>query len=225
MTRLFITATGTGVGKTWFGCALAKEATARGQKVAAIKPIETGCRPDPLDAIALASACDRPDLANAPGLYRAPEPLAPYAVARRGGPAITSLSALTARVRKLEAEADLAIVEGAGGVLVPLTERHTMADLIQELDHPCILVANDALGVLSYTMTAVEVLHRRGLEIRAIVLNAVEPAEDDISPESNREVLAQWYPDIQVHALPTAREPADLIPAVRTIAQALGLIR
>ena len=223
MKRLFVTATGTGVGKTWFGCALAKEATARGQKVAAIKPVETGCNPDPLDAIALASACDRPELANATGLYRAREPLAPYAVARRGGPTIGSLSALTERVRELQADADLAIVEGAGGVLVPLTATQTMADLVEQLDHPCILVANDALGVLSYTMTAVEALRRRALEIRAIVLNAVEASEGDISPESNREILAHWYPDIEVHTLPTARDPADLIPAARTIARALRL--
>ena len=223
MNRLFITATGTGVGKTWFGCALAMEAVARGRVVAAIKPIETGCNPHPLDARALADACGRPELASAPGLYRASEPLAPYAVERRGGPAIGSLRTLGARIRQLEAGAELAIVEGAGGVLVPLDSKHTIADLAHELDHVCVLVARDALGVLSYTLTAVEAMRRRGLSIQAIVLNRSGSVDDDPSPESNREVLAHWLPDIAVHALPPADNPAELVPFVAPIARSLGL--
>ena len=93
MKGAFITATGTGVGKTWLASALATACVQRGKRVAAIKPIETGVNPDPVDALALARACGNESLANAPGLYRAKEPLAPYAIEKRGGPAVGSLRA------------------------------------------------------------------------------------------------------------------------------------
>ncbi len=160
MKGAFITATGTGVGKTWLAAALASACVQRGKHVAAIKPIETGVDPDPLDALALAHACGDASLANAAGLYRAKEPLAPYAIEKRGGPSIGSLSALAKRVRELSSDADYAIVEGAGGVLVPLDREHTIADFAALLDLQTVLVARNALGVLSYTLTAVEALRK-----------------------------------------------------------------
>ena len=129
MKGAFITATGTGVGKTWLATALTTACVQRGKRVAAIKPIETGVDPDPVDAFALARACGNESLASAPGLYRAREPLAPYAIEKRGGPSVGSLRALAKRVRELAHDADYTIVEGVGGVMVPLDPEPTIADL------------------------------------------------------------------------------------------------
>ena len=81
------------------------------------------------DALELARACGNESLAMAPGLYRAKEPLAPYAIEKRGGPGVGSLRALAKRVRELAHDADYTIVEGVGGVLVPIDREHTIADL------------------------------------------------------------------------------------------------
>ena len=212
MKGTFITATGTGVGKTWLATALASACVQRGKRVAAIKPIETGVDPDPVDALALAQACGDASLANASGLYRAKEPLAPYAIEKRGGPSIGSLRALAKRVRQLGSAADYAIVEGAGGVLVPLDREHTIADFAALLDLQTVLVARNALGVLSYTLTAVEALRKRKISVRAIVLNHVERGyKDDLSRSSNADVLADYIPRIPILRSPRVQSPADLV--------------
>jgi len=212
MKGTFITATGTGVGKTWLATALASACVQRGKRVAAIKPIETGVDPDPVDALALAQACGDASLANATGLYRAKEPLAPYAIEKRGGPSIGSLRALAKRVRQLGSAADYAIVEGAGGVLVPLDREHTIADFAALLDLQTVLVARNALGVLSYTLTAVEALRKRKISVRAIVLNHVERGyKDDLSRSSNADVLADYIPRIPILRSPRVQSPADLV--------------
>ena len=210
----FITATGTGVGKTWLACALAKACVQRGKRVAAMKPIETGCDPEPSDAIALAQACGDESLVNPSGFYRAKDPLAPYAIERRGGPKVGSLRALAKRIRELGKDADYSIVEGIGGVLVPLDREHTIAGLAAQLDLQTVVVARNDLGVLSYTLTAMEALRRRKISVRAIVLNHVERSRpQDLSRLSNREVLADYFPRIPVLRAPRVQSENDLVDA------------
>jgi len=224
MKGAFITATGTGVGKTWLASALASACVQRGKRIAAIKPIETGVDPDPVDALSLASACGDLSLATAPGLYRAKEPLAPYAIEKRGGPNIGSLRSLSKRVRELASHADYAIVEGVGGVLVPLDREHTIADFAALLDLQTVLVARNALGVLSYTLTAVEALRKRKVSVRAIVLNHVDRTyKDDLSRSSNAEVLADYFPRIPILRAPRVQSPADLIDAASNLLNILKI--
>lgn len=212
MKGAFITATGTGVGKTWVASALAAACVQRGKRVAAIKPIETGVDPDPRDALALARACNDDSLAHAAGLYRAKDPLAPYAIEKRGGPALGSLHTLTKRIRELSRAADYTIVEGVGGVLVPLDREHTIADLAAQLDLQTVLVARNELGVLSYTLTAVEALRKRNVSVRAIVLNHVDrSAREDLSRSTNAEVLADCLPRIPVLRAPRVKSPTDMM--------------
>jgi dethiobiotin synthetase len=212
MKGAFITATGTGVGKTWLASAFTAACVQRGKRVAAIKPIETDVDPEPRDALELARACNHLALAYAEGLYRAREPLAPYAIEKRGGPALGSLRALTQRVRELGRDADYTIVEGAGGVLVPLDREHTMADLAARLDLQTVLVARNALGVLSYTLTAVEALRKRNVSVRAIVLNHVDRSQrEDMSRSSNAEVLADYLPRIPILRAPRVKSPMHMM--------------
>jgi dethiobiotin synthetase len=223
MKGAFITATGTGVGKTWLATALTAACVQRGKRVAAIKPIETGVDPDPVDAFALARACGNESLASAPGLYRAREPLAPYAIEKRGGPSVGSLRALAKRVRELAHDADYTIVEGVGGVLVPLDREHTIADLAALLDLQTVVVARNALGVLSYTLTAVEALRKRKISVRAIVLNHVERNhKDDPSRTSNADVLADYFPRIPIVRVPRVQGPNDMVDAA---SQLLNLLK
>jgi dethiobiotin synthetase len=222
MKGAFITATGTGVGKTWLASALTRACVQTGKRVAAIKPIESGVDSDPLDALELARACGNESLARAAGLYRAKEPLAPYAVEKRGGPSVGSLRTLAKRIRELARDADFTVVEGVGGVLVPIDRDHTIADLASLLDLQTVLVARNSLGVLSYTLTAVEALRNRKISVRAIVLNHVErDTKDDLSRSSNADVLADYLPQISILRVPRVQRPEQLVDAASQLLKVL----
>lgn len=187
--KLFVSGTGTGVGKTWLTSGLARRLDDRGRSVAALKPLETGCDPDALDALALAAACRRPDLASYPGFYRARLPLAPAAASLAGEPPPPNLALLVQTILAASAGADDLIVEGAGGVLVPLDDEHDLVDLALALELPLLLVATDALGTLSHTRAAVEAARTRGARIQAIALTQHAPTPD-LSSRSNAQLLA-----------------------------------
>lgn len=208
MTRgLFVTATGTGVGKTFVTRGLAAALCRAGRPAAAIKPLETDCNPSPGDALALARACGRPALAHAPGLYRAHAPLAPYAATLAGEPAPPHPATLAQTVHGLLEPTELALVEGAGGLLVPLDADHTMADLAAALHLPVLVVAADGLGVLSATLTAVESARARDLSLAAVVLVRLGSEETaDPSPVSNARILEERLPDVPIKSFPACRD-------------------
>jgi dethiobiotin synthetase len=188
---LFISATGTGSGKTWLTRGIARALVLRGTSVAAIKPVETGADPTPHDAEALARACSRPSLAQAPGLVRAPSPLSPYAATLEGELPTLDPAALALVVRALARDADVALVEGAGGLLVPLSRHHDTRDLVEGLGWPLLLVAPDALGTLSHSLTALEAASARGLAVRAVVLVRGPWSRDDPSVRTNHRILSE----------------------------------
>jgi dethiobiotin synthetase len=186
---LLITSTGTSAGKTFVSRGLARALVQRGLRVAAIKPIETGCAPLPLDALALARAARAPGLADAEVFYRAPEPLAPYAVELTTGQSPPDLHAIADYARALEAHHDRVLVEAAGGLLVPIDRNRSMADLAVALGYPLLLVTADRLGVLSHALTACEAARARGLRLAAIVLTQLDPLPLEPSSETNARIL------------------------------------
>lgn len=183
--RLFVSGTGTGVGKTWLTRGLARALGRTGADVVALKPVETGCDPEPRDAIALARACGRAEVATAEGFYRARAALAPLAASMEGARA-PDLDAIVARTLALEAT--ITLIEGAGGVLVPLDEEHDMLDLARALDARIVLVARDELGVLSHVLTAALAARSRALELAAVVLTRA--GDVDASTRTNAAILA-----------------------------------
>lgn len=197
--KLFVTATGTGVGKTWLATELAARRRALGRNVGALKPIETGCDPDPLDAQALAAASGHPALARAPGLYRARQPLAPYAATLHGEPPPPAVAELVEATTRALAPHDDWVVEGAGGLLVPYDAEHDLADLALRLALPLVLVAPDVLGTLSHTRTALESARARGLKVIAIALSCPTPVAD--VGTRNAEILRQRLGDLPVFEL------------------------
>jgi len=193
---LFISATGTGVGKTHVTVTLARALKQR-YRVAAVKPFETGCTPLAQDALALAQACDQPALAACPAFYRAALARAPWAVTLETNFKPPDLMAIRAALQQILANHEFTLVEGAGGLLVPLDADTLIADFIGLLNLPLILVAPDELGTISHTIAAVEAARARQLEVLAIVLSESR-AESAIA--SNRDVL-QTYLSIPVYRL------------------------
>jgi dethiobiotin synthetase len=184
----FVTGTGTGEGKTFVTRGLAAAARQDGLSVAALKPLETGIReafPHGEDAAALATACGRPELANWPGFYRVEPPTAPFTATLRGHAPVPTTDALVASIRAVPA--DISFVEGAGGVLVPIDQERTIADLILALSLPAILVARNGLGVISHVLCAHEALIRRGIHVAAVVLTEHGPR--DTSQDDNLHVV------------------------------------
>jgi len=188
----FVTGTGTGVGKTWVARGITAAAIARGLRVAALKPYETGVDHEAADAAALARAARRADLAEAGAFYRVAPPLAPWAATLSGETPPPTLADLAAEVDARSASAAITVVEGAGGLLVPVDEKHDVADLAMLLGARLILVTRDGLGVLSYTLTAAESAARRELPIAAVVLTP--PEAPDPSTRRNQAILEARLP-------------------------------
>ena len=222
----FVSGTSTGVGKTFVTRGLAR-AVRRERALAdvvAIKPIETGCAPDPLDAIALGEASGHPELVHHRGLYRAERPLAPYAATLAGETAPPSPEELAYTVKHLIEGHDLALVEGAGGVLVPLDGRSDTADLARELQLPVILVAQNGLGVLSFTLTAVETLRLRGIPLAAVVLTPVEGSSDDPSVESNAQILRERTYPAPVFEMPRSEDDDERLADAAVASGLVGFV-
>ena len=182
MKAFFVAGTGTDLGKTHVGCALLEAARKRGLRVEAFKPVVSGfdpAAPETSDPARLAAALGRADAWAdvSPRRYRAP--LAPNLAARMEGDTLR-MSDLVADCRTWLADraADLALVEGAGGVMSPMTDDATNLDLMAALALPVLLVAGSYLGTASHMLTALEVVRARGLTVAAIVVSESLDAPD-----------------------------------------------
>jgi dethiobiotin synthetase len=191
---LFITGTDTACGKTRVACALARAARGSGHRVRVLKPIETGCErvdgePRALDALALARAAeDRSPLAEI-----CPYPLqlaaAPEVAARAEGIEI-DLGRIEKCVERARSEADLLLVEGAGGLRVPIRPGLDMADLARRLDLPLLVVARAALGTINHTRLTLEAAERRGLALLGVVISHTGP-DPTAADRANLELLVE----------------------------------
>lgn len=168
MNAYFITATGTGVGKTYLTALLAKQHGAR-----AIKPIISGFSQDEMTDTHLLSEATGEKNLDAISPWRFTAPLSPDVAAAREGKSIV-FSELVDFCREAMAGAPLTLIEGVGGVMVPLNDTHTVLDLMAVLKLPVILVAGSYLGTISHTLTSLAVLRSRGVKIHTIVISESE---------------------------------------------------
>ena len=189
---IFITGTDTGVGKTFFACGLAALLKKSGYKVGVMKPVETGCvegggKLVPQDAAALkeASGCELPLEQICP--YRFREPLAPSVAAVREAIRI-DIDYLMSGYGKISETHDITIVEGAGGLLVPLLPSYTYADFAKVLKLPVIVVAENKLGMVNHLLLTLEHASCKGLSVLGYVLNQIE-SHPSLAAETNREAL------------------------------------
>ena len=192
MRGIFVSGTGTDVGKTFVATLLAKQLTTNGHTVVPRKPIESGCQRKngellPADAIALKSAADYVgDLADVCP-YRFEPALSPVRAASMDKQKITIEQLSDAC--KHSSEDGFLLVEGAGGFYSPLAEDGLNADLAEALQLPVLLVANDRLGCINQILLTVEAISNRGLKLAAVVLNNKQ-AEKDLAM-NNAEDLSE----------------------------------
>ena len=182
MTGLFVTGTDTGVGKTVVTAALALALKARGVDVGVVKPVQTGDG-DAGTLKSWAGLAEEPE-EIAPFSFRAP--LAPLIAARLEGRTL-ALGEVVARVRTLAERHEVVLIEGAGGLLVPVGPGWTIADLAAALGLPLLVVARAGLGTVNHTLLTIEVARRAGLEVAAVVLNG-----DDAIADSNARMIEEF---------------------------------
>lgn len=221
---LGVTGTDTGVGKTIIAAAVAAALVRRGTRVGVLKPVETGVRKgrEPADAALLrAAAGDTHDLAIVCP-FSFVEPLAPLVAAERAGRLI-DLDALDAAFARATGGCDATIVEGAGGLLVPLTEHVTYATLFQRWHLGLIIVAGNRLGVLNHAVLTVQAAEAAGLDVRVIVVNSVAASSPDLAASTNAAVLRRLLPNRPVVTFPYLSHPRH-IPALADAAESCGLM-
>lgn len=212
MAGVFVTAIGTDCGKTHVSAAILRELTARQRPALALKPLMSGYSPDALeasDAGRLLIALGRPVTRQAIDdiCWKSfTEWLAPNVAARRAG-VVLDYEVMLKFVRdRLAQHAGASLVEGAGGVMSPLTDTHTNIDLAVDLGLPVMLLATNYLGAVSHTLTALEVLHARNLQTKVIVVTEPLPQAGAAAPLMDE--LTRWT-DIPVLKAPFARMPDD----------------
>ncbi|HEX8323930.1 MAG TPA: dethiobiotin synthase [Tepidisphaeraceae bacterium] len=171
---LFVTGTDTNVGKTYIAAAIAASIRGSGRRVEVLKPVATGCvkRREGLvsedaELLAAASDTDQPLDLICPNPYA--EPLAPSVAARRANRPVDYLA--IERSVALAGRTDAWIIEGAGGVLTPLDDVHTIRDLIVAFGLPAIVVATPRLGTINHTLLSIEALRAAGIDVAGVVLN------------------------------------------------------
>ncbi len=182
---LFVTGTDTEVGKTVVAAGLILALRARGLRVQGMKPIASGCqrtehglRNDDALTLGAVSSAPRPYALINPYAY---EPaIAPHLAAAQAGRPIR-LETVEAAFRELAVDADLVVVEGAGGWRVPLDDRYTMADLAARLGLPVVLVVGIRLGCINHALLSAEALLRDGRPLAGWVANLI--ADDPLAPD------------------------------------------
>ena len=192
---LFITGTDTGVGKTLIAGAIAKILTDKGLKVGVFKPIATGCkrRWDGLisDDTEFLSYCANSDLSLStitPVGYRTPA--APIVSAACDGSAI-DFDRIAAAYKDICQNSDIVIVEGIGGVRVPLTEEFDLLDLAVEFALPAVIVARPNLGTINHTLMTIDCVRAAKLKIAGVVINGYKATESTTAEDTAPEVIAQ----------------------------------
>ncbi|NRF66044.1 dethiobiotin synthase [Aquincola sp. S2] len=209
---VFVVGTDTGVGKTLIAAGLLHAFARRRARVVGMKPVAAGAVPDPdtrgdgwasEDALALRAASTLRVSAALDNPVLLPEPLSPHLAAARTGQRI-SVDALVESYHALAAQADAVVVEGAGGLLVPLSDDATGADLARALGLPLLLVVGLRLGCLNHALLTAEAIAARGLVLAGWVANRIDPAMscvDDNIATLQRRLPAPLWADVPHGAL------------------------
>ena len=211
MVAVFVTASGTDIGKTYVADALLRQWRQSGRLVAVLKPLLSGY--DPADA----ASSDTGRLLTASGVAITPEsidlvspwryaaPLSPDMAAAREGktvPVDDVIAYCAAAIAEADESGMSLLIEGIGGVMVPLDDTRTVADLIAALGIPAILVGGSYLGSLSHTLTAYEALRARNVTVDSVIVS--ETPDCDVPLDETRDVLARFVVPVPVEVMPFA---------------------
>jgi dethiobiotin synthetase len=207
MRGVFVTGTGTEVGKTVVAAVIARTLLRDGESVAVFKPAVSGLddypdsgEPPDHELLRAAAGSSQADDEIAP--YRYGPPLSPHLAAELAGAAIEP-AALVDRARAAGATADALVCEGVGGFLVPLTPGYLVRDFARELGLPVVIAAPPGLGTINHTLLTLEAVRAAGLDVAGVVLTPW-PTEPERIHESNRETIERLG---KVRVAPLPRVP------------------
>ena len=192
----FVTGTDTGVGKTAIAGALAMLVREAGKRVGVFKPVASGCRRDMRlglvceDAEFLAHCADSPHSLATINPVRYAGDLAPMVAAECKKRPI-DWEAIDRSFQQISSTSDWMIVEGAGGLLVPVDRENNMADLARRWRLPLVIVARPGLGTINHTLLTIEAARARHLNIAAVVINRYRPGSATLAEETNPEVIGR----------------------------------
>ncbi len=203
MKGLFVTGTDTGVGKSVLSAAIVASLVARGRRVRALKPVITGLDDPaqgdwPRDHELLASLCGAEPREVSPIGFG--PPVSPHLAAELADCELAPAALADSIRAALRGDADVLVVEGVGGLLVPLAPGFDVGDLIAAVRLPVVLAARPGLGTINHTLLTLEASRARGLDVRGVVLTPW-PADPDRIARSNRETIA-GRGEIEVSTLP-----------------------
>jgi dethiobiotin synthetase len=192
---IFVTGNDTGVGKTHVAAMIARAASAQGLRVGVYKPAASGCRSES-GSLVSEDAKELWEAAGSPGELervcpqRFAAPLSPHLAAQAEGKELDA-ALLRTGLDYWRERSDFLIVEGAGGLMSPLSDEEYVADLAHDFGYPLVVVARNQIGVINQTLQTmiVAMTFRDGLDIGGIVLNRVAPLDDDPSLPDNRRQL------------------------------------
>lgn len=203
MTGYFVTGTDTGVGKTHVTEALARCARVLGKKVFAFKPIETGCehvdgRLAGSDMEALCKAAGGWQQGELRGVYRLRNPVAPLVAARAEAIDI-DLRRIDEVLGQGSRQADVTLVEGAGGWRVPITDKVDMGALAKRIGLPVVIVARATLGTINHSLLTIEAVEREGCTVAALVLSRRPEESRDFAVSNCEQISARWAGRVLVY--------------------------
>ncbi len=219
MKTLLVTGTNTDVGKTWITCLLLKQLHDEGVRVGAYKPVCSGAEvsesgPVWHDVEALQKALGGQHDVDQICPQRFSAAVAPNVAARMQDSSVNDRLLRTA-VEAWRGQCDYLIVEGAGGLLCPLSDNTTVADLAADLEPQVLIVASNRLGVINHSLLTAEVATQRGLSIAGVVLNDLpnRPQVDLAAGESNANQLAHWLRDIPLFTCGSGAQCLQAFPS------------
>ena len=199
MDKFFITATGTNIGKTFVTTTLCRQLIEAGKKVVALKPVISGYNPDDLqnDTALILESCDLPitqENIEKISPWRFVAPLSPNMAAEKEEKKIDFDELISFCKNQGKTSADILLIEGVGGVCVPLNDKYTVFDWMVALpDYKIILVAGSYLGSISHTLTAVQALTARNLKLHALIVS--ESENSSVSLAETVKTLEKFVPE------------------------------
>jgi dethiobiotin synthetase len=192
---IFITGTDTGIGKTFVAEGLIKAVKSKGLNVCPMKPVETGCimrkgKLIPEDTVKLAKASGISEPLDLINPYRFRHPLAPSVAADIEGVKVNRKKIFSAHDR-LSKKYDITIIEGAGGIMVPVYKRYLFLDLASDLGLPVLIVARPGLGTINHTLLTIAALRNKGINILGVIINSAVKTGRDLSVKTNPDVISK----------------------------------
>jgi len=203
----FVTGTGTGVGKTFVTTALSRRARELGHRVFAFKPIETGCAAGTLgeDQRALGQASGGWQTGDLAGVYQFELPAAPAVAAPTGA---ISFGRVATALDLGSREAEVVLVEGAGGWRVPIDLTHDMGSLAKQCGFPILVVATAGLGTINHSLLTIEAIEGDGQAIAALVLSRLVTDDEALVTTNVEQLRSRWNGLILVlHTDPSVLDP------------------